>query len=43
VQRSLFQVEDHIQQVLRFEVRRGAPVRVEKLVSFSTSRWDRPS
>jgi trehalose/maltose hydrolase-like predicted phosphorylase len=38
VQRSLFQVEDYIQQVLRFEVQRGAPVRVEKLVSFYTSR-----
>jgi hypothetical protein len=34
VQRSLFQVEDYIQQVLRFAVRRGAPLRVEKLVSF---------
>jgi trehalose/maltose hydrolase-like predicted phosphorylase len=38
VQRSLFQVEDYIQQVLRFEVRRGDPTRVEKLVSFYTSR-----
>ena len=38
VQRSLFQVEDYVQQVLRFEVTRGAPVRVEKLVSFYTSR-----
>ncbi|MFP5362015.1 MAG: glycoside hydrolase family 65 protein [Thermoleophilia bacterium] len=38
VQRSLFQVEDYIQQVLRFEVQRGAPIRVEKLVSFYTSR-----
>ena len=38
VQRSLFQVEDYIQQVLRFEVQRGASVRVEKLVSFYTSR-----
>jgi len=38
VQRSLFQVEDYIQQVLRFEVRRSAPIRVEKLVSFYTSR-----
>ncbi|HVF80229.1 MAG TPA: glycosyl hydrolase family 65 protein [Solirubrobacteraceae bacterium] len=38
VQRSLFQVEDYIQQVLRFEVQRGASIRVEKLVSFYTSR-----
>ncbi|MBW3653939.1 MAG: glycoside hydrolase family 65 protein, partial [Actinobacteria bacterium] len=38
VQRSLFQVEDYIQQVLRFKVQRGAPVRVEKLVAFYTSR-----
>ncbi len=38
VQRSLFQVEDYVQQVLRFEVTRGAPIRVEKLVSFYTSR-----
>ncbi|MDP2709818.1 MAG: glycosyl hydrolase family 65 protein [Solirubrobacteraceae bacterium] len=38
VQRSLFQVEDYIQQVLRFDVQRGAAMRVEKLVSFYTSR-----
>jgi trehalose/maltose hydrolase-like predicted phosphorylase len=38
VQRSLYQTEDYIQQVLAFEVRQGAPVRVEKMVVFSTSR-----
>ncbi len=38
VQRSLYQTEDYIQQVLAFEVREGAAVRVEKLVVFSTSR-----
>jgi trehalose/maltose hydrolase-like predicted phosphorylase len=36
--RSLFQVEDYIQQVLGFEVNQGEPVRVEKLVSLYTSR-----
>ena len=38
VDRSLHQMEDYIQQVLAFEVRQGAPVRVEKMVSFATSR-----
>ena len=38
VQRSLYQTEDYIQQVLAFDVREGAAVRVEKLVVFSTSR-----
>jgi trehalose/maltose hydrolase-like predicted phosphorylase len=38
VSRSLFQVEDYIQQVVGFEVDEGAPVRVEKLVSLYTSR-----
>ena len=38
VQRSLYQTEDYIQQVLAFEVREGVAVRVEKLVVFSTSR-----
>ncbi len=38
VQRSLHQMEDYIQQVLAFDVRQGAPVRVEKMVTFSTSR-----
>jgi alpha,alpha-trehalase len=38
VQRSLFQAEDYIQQVVGFDVTQGVPVRVEKLVSFYTSR-----
>ena len=38
VQRSLYQTEDYIQQVLAFDVRQGAAVRVEKMVVFSTSR-----
>ena len=38
VKRSLFQVEDYIQQVLGFELRQGEPLRVEKLVSLYTSR-----
>jgi trehalose/maltose hydrolase-like predicted phosphorylase len=38
VERSLYQTEDYIQQVLAFEVREGTAVRVEKVVVFSTSR-----
>ena len=38
VDRRLHQAEDYVQQVLGFEVRKGAPVRVEKMVTFSTSR-----
>jgi trehalose/maltose hydrolase-like predicted phosphorylase len=38
VERSLFQTEDYIQQGLGFELDRGAPVRVEKIVTFATSR-----
>jgi trehalose/maltose hydrolase-like predicted phosphorylase len=37
-ERSLFQMEDYIQQVLGFDVVQGEPVRVEKLVSLYTSR-----
>jgi trehalose/maltose hydrolase-like predicted phosphorylase len=37
VQRSLYQMEDYIQQVLAFDVRQGEPVRVEKMVAFYTS------
>jgi trehalose/maltose hydrolase-like predicted phosphorylase len=37
VERTLYQTEDYIQQVLALEVRQGAPVRVEKMVAFSTS------
>ena len=38
VERTLYQTEDYIQQVLAFDVRQGAPVRVEKMVTFFTSR-----
>ncbi|HTX31752.1 MAG TPA: glycosyl hydrolase family 65 protein [Solirubrobacteraceae bacterium] len=38
VERSLYQTEDYIQQTLGFELRQGAPVRVEKLVTLATSR-----
>jgi len=37
VGRSLYQMEDYIQQVLAFDVRQGEPVRVEKMVAFYTS------
>ena len=38
VKRTLYQMEDYIQQVVGFAVREGQPVRVEKVVSFYTSR-----
>jgi trehalose/maltose hydrolase-like predicted phosphorylase len=38
VERSLFQTEEYIQQVLACEARMGEPVRVEKMVAFYTSR-----
>ncbi len=38
VDRSLYQMEDYVQQVLTFDVRQGSAVRVEKLVTFFTSR-----
>jgi len=38
VKRTLFQAEDYIQQVLSIDLRRGEPVRVEKLVSLYTTR-----
>jgi len=38
VRRSLYQMEDYTQQVLGFEVAEDVPVRIEKLVSFYTSR-----
>ena len=38
VERSLYQMEDYIQQVLVFDVERRKPVRVEKMVSLFTSR-----
>ena len=38
VKRTLYQMEDYIQQVLAFDVREGAATRVEKMVTFYTSR-----
>jgi trehalose/maltose hydrolase-like predicted phosphorylase len=38
VERRLYQMEDYIQQVLAFDVRQDEPIRVEKLVTFFTSR-----
>lgn len=37
VKRDLYQMEDYIQQVVSFDVARGEPVRVEKMVSLFTS------
>ena len=37
-ERALYQMEDYIQQRLAFEVRRGTETRVEKMVTFYTSR-----
>jgi trehalose/maltose hydrolase-like predicted phosphorylase len=37
-ERLLYQMEDYIQQVLAFDVRRGEATRVEKMVAFYTSR-----
>jgi trehalose/maltose hydrolase-like predicted phosphorylase len=36
--RTLYQMEDYIQQVLAFDVRQGEATRVEKIVTFYTSR-----
>jgi trehalose/maltose hydrolase-like predicted phosphorylase/beta-phosphoglucomutase-like phosphatase (HAD superfamily) len=38
VERTTHQMEDYIQQILEFEVQRGAPVGVEKMVALYTSR-----
>jgi trehalose/maltose hydrolase-like predicted phosphorylase len=38
VERSLYQTEDYIQQVVAFDLRQGAQVRIEKMVALSTSR-----
>jgi trehalose/maltose hydrolase-like predicted phosphorylase len=40
VDRSLYQMQDYIHQVLSFEVREKKPVRVEKMLAFYTSRDD---
>jgi trehalose/maltose hydrolase-like predicted phosphorylase len=37
-ERRLYQMEDYIQQVLAFDVHQGVPTRVEKMVTFYTSR-----
>jgi trehalose/maltose hydrolase-like predicted phosphorylase len=36
--RTLYQMEDYIQQVLAFDVRQGEETRVEKMIAFYTSR-----
>jgi trehalose/maltose hydrolase-like predicted phosphorylase len=38
VERSLYQTEDYIQQLLSFDVAQGEAVRLEKVVAFYTSR-----
>jgi len=38
VTRALYQMEDYVQQVLAFDVHQGTATRVEKMVSFYTSR-----
>jgi trehalose/maltose hydrolase-like predicted phosphorylase len=38
VSRTLYQMEDYVQQVLAFDVHQGTAIRVEKMVSFYTSR-----
>ena len=38
VQRSLFQTEDYIQQVVACDARAGEPVRLEKMIAIYTSR-----
>ena len=38
VERTLYQMEDYIQQVLAFDVRQGEATRLEKMVTFFTSR-----
>ena len=38
VTRTLYQMEDYVQQVLAFDVRQGEATQVEKMVSFYTSR-----
>ena len=38
VERTLYQTDDYIQQVLALELAQGAPVRLEKMVALATSR-----
>jgi trehalose/maltose hydrolase-like predicted phosphorylase len=37
-QRGLYQMEDYVQQILEVDLRLGVPLRVEKMVTFYTSR-----
>ena len=37
VERSLYQMEDYIQQIVAFDIQQGRPMRVEKMVAFYTS------
>jgi trehalose-phosphatase len=38
VARDLYQMEDYVQQTLGFDLPQGQPIRIEKMVSFYTSR-----
>jgi trehalose/maltose hydrolase-like predicted phosphorylase len=38
VERSLYQTDDYVQQLLAIDLRQGAPVRIEKMVALSISR-----
>ena len=38
MERTLYQTDDYIQQVLAFELAQDAPVRVEKMVALAISR-----
>ena len=38
VSRVTYQMEDYVHQILAFDVQRGAPIRVEKMVALYTSR-----
>jgi trehalose/maltose hydrolase-like predicted phosphorylase/beta-phosphoglucomutase-like phosphatase (HAD superfamily) len=38
VDRGLYQTEDYIQQILTFDVHQGRPMRIEKMVTFYSSR-----
>jgi trehalose-phosphatase len=38
VERGLYRMEDYAQQMLSFNLQQGQPIRIEKLVSFYTSR-----
>jgi trehalose-phosphatase len=38
IERELYRMEDYAQQMLTFDLQQGQPIRIEKLVSFYTSR-----